>query len=146
MAGEPLCCVCGKPETVDHIFFECCFSQFLWCCIRDAFGWEDFPVSKHDFVYDWVPRRLRVPRRLALFFFAGFTWEMWKNRNKMAIEKKIPSNPDVVLYNTINSLQMWRDFMKEADKVHLSKMVEHLEDWISKRDHRQDFNSDIAVL
>jgi hypothetical protein len=61
-------------------------------------------------------------------------------------EKKFPSNPDVVLYNTINSLQMWRDFMKEADKVHLSKMVEHLEDWISKRDHRQDFNSDIAVL
>jgi hypothetical protein len=82
--GSPLCCVCGKPETVDHIFFECYFSQFLWCCIRDAFGWEGFPVSKHDFVYDWVPRRLRVPRRLALFFFAGFTWEMWKNRNKMA--------------------------------------------------------------
>jgi len=41
---------------------------------------------------------------------------------------------------------MWRDFMKEADKVHLSKMVEHLEDWISKRDRCQDFNSDIAVL
>lgn len=40
--GSPLCCVCGKPETVNHIFFECTFSQYLWCCIRDAFGWKDF--------------------------------------------------------------------------------------------------------
>jgi hypothetical protein len=36
--------------------------------------------------------------------------------------------------------------MKEAEKVHLSKMVERLEDWISKRDRRQGFNFDIAVL
>jgi hypothetical protein len=138
--GSPLCCVCGIPETVNHIFFECYFSQYLWCCIRDAFGWNDFPTSKHNFLYDWMPRRLGVSRRLVLFFFAALTWAIWKNRNKMAIQTVFPSNPDVVLYNTITFLQMWRELMKDADKIHLSKMVEGLETWISKRDRLQTFN------
>ena len=110
------------------------------------FGWQDFPTSKHNFLYDWMPRTLGVPRRLVLFFFAGLTWAIWKNRNKMAIQKVFSSNPDVVLYNTITFLQMWRDLMKDADKIHLSKMVEGLETWISKRDRLQTFNSDVAIL
>jgi len=46
----------------------------------------------------------------------------------MAIEKIFPSNPDVVLYNTIISLQMWSDLMKDTDKSQMAKMVKHLED------------------
>jgi hypothetical protein len=33
--GSPLCCVCDRPETVDHIMFQCVFQQYLWCCVRD---------------------------------------------------------------------------------------------------------------
>ena len=64
----------------------------------------------------------------------------------MAIEGIFPSNPDVVLYNTINSLQMWSDLMKDIDKSQLAKMVKCLEYWMGKRKRYQDFNSDIAVL
>jgi hypothetical protein len=83
--GSPLCCVCNEHETVNHIFFECCFSQYLWCCIRDAFGWQDFPTSKQNFLYGWLPRRLGVPQRIVLIFFAALSWAIWKNRNSMAI-------------------------------------------------------------
>jgi len=76
--GSPLCCVCTKPETVNHIFFECVFAQYLWCCVRDAFGWAEFPTSRQDFMTGWMPRRLGVPKRLVIF--AGFTWAIWKNR------------------------------------------------------------------
>jgi hypothetical protein len=27
--GGPLCCVCNKVETIDHIFFECVFAQYV---------------------------------------------------------------------------------------------------------------------
>jgi hypothetical protein len=124
--GSPLCCVCNEHETVNHIFFECCFSQYLWCCIRDAFGWHDFPTSKQNFLYGWLPRRLGVPQRIVLIFFAALSWAIWKNRNSMAIQKIFPANPNLVLYNTINLLQMWRELMKDPDKIYLSEMVEIL--------------------
>lgn len=119
--GSPLCCVCGKPETCDHIFFECIFAQYIWCCIRDAFDLGEFPISRQEFVTEWLPRRLKVPQKLALIFFAGLTWASWKNRNKMAIEKVFPSNPDSIIYAAVNCVQMWGDLLKEADKTKLTK-------------------------
>lgn len=82
-----MCCVCRKPETVNHIFFECVFAQYVWCCIRDALGLKGFPVSVQDMIFKWLPRRLGIPKRLCFIFFAGLAWAMWKNRYRMAIEK-----------------------------------------------------------
>lgn len=64
----------------------------------------------------------------------------------MSIEKKFPYNTEMVLYNALNSLQMWGELLKESDKTHLSKMVERLEEWIRKRDRCHEDVSDIAML
>ena len=81
-----------------------------------------------------------------LIFFAALSWAIWKNRNSMVIQKVFPANPDVVLYNAITLLQMWRELTKDADKIQSSKIVEGLETWISKLDRLQTFNSEIAIL
>jgi hypothetical protein len=77
--GSPMCCVCGKVETVDHILFECVFAQYVWCCIRDAFHLQGFPLSMQELISQWLPRRLGIPKRLSFAFFAGFAWAIWKN-------------------------------------------------------------------
>ena len=64
----------------------------------------------------------------------------------MAIEKSFPSNPDMVLYNAINSLQMWGNLLKDTDKMQMPKMVERLGTWISKRARHQVFSSGVAIL
>jgi hypothetical protein len=64
----------------------------------------------------------------------------------MAIEKSFPSDPDLVLYNAINSLQMWGDLLKDTDRVQIYKMVEHLGSWIGKRVRHQITSSDVAIL
>jgi hypothetical protein len=87
--GSPLCYVCGRPEIVDHIMFQCVFPWYLWCYVRDPLGWKEFPTSLSEFMSNWLPRRIGVPERLVLLFFASFTWTIWKNRNKMAIEKAL---------------------------------------------------------
>jgi hypothetical protein len=63
----------------------------------------------------------------------------------MAIQKDFPSNPDVVLYSAINIIQMWRDLVKDADKMHLSEMVKVVGTWISKCHRLQTFNSDVVI-
>jgi hypothetical protein len=47
-------------------------------------------------VSNWLPRRLGIPQRIALFLFAGLAWNIWKNRNKMA-KKKVSSNSDMMI-------------------------------------------------
>lgn len=114
--GSPLCCICLKPESVNHILYECVFAQFVWCCIRDGSGLQGFPTSVQEVILFWLPRRLGVPKRLCLTFFAGLAWMLWKNRNRMAIEKIFPSNPDAVIHEAFNLMQMWIGIQKEADK------------------------------
>jgi hypothetical protein len=74
--GSPLCCICicKKVETVNHILFECVFSQYIWCCIRDAFGLQGYPTSVQEVISQWVPRRLGMPKKLCFAFFAGLAW------------------------------------------------------------------------
>lgn len=88
--GTPHCSLCGAMETNDHILFTCPLSSFIWCCIRDALGWERFPTSTLDFMENWIPNKFKTNKSLRLTIFSGFMWAVWKTRNKMAIEKKIP--------------------------------------------------------
>ena len=67
-------------------------------------------------------------RNYVLRFFAGVTWAIWKNRNKMAIEKHFPSTPDVMIYLVINFLQTWVDLQRENDKAKMKEMVQSLSD------------------
>jgi len=144
--GSPLCCVCHKPETVNHIIFECVFAQYIWCCIRDAFGLKGFPVSIQEMVSEWLPRRLGIPKRLCFTFFAGLAWFMWKNRNKMAIEKIFPTNPDAVIHAALNLMHMCIDLQKEGDKIKMMKMVQYLTSWMGKKVQHPGFCSDIVVI
>jgi O-antigen/teichoic acid export membrane protein len=79
------------------------------------------------------------------FFFAGLASAIWKNRNKLTIEKIFPSNLDVVIYATINSMQMWGELLKEVDKGKMLKVVRCLSDWLNKEKH-PDMSSHILVL
>ena len=42
------CCLCGKVETTNHVFFECSISRFAWCCLRDALGRTGCPIDLSD--------------------------------------------------------------------------------------------------
>jgi hypothetical protein len=46
--GDIHCCLCGRVETVNHIFFQCSMAQFVWCCVRIVFGLIDSPASWSD--------------------------------------------------------------------------------------------------
>jgi len=144
--GSPLCCVYNKLETVNHILFECVFAQFIWCCVRDVFNLQGFPLSIQDLISQWMPRRLGVTKKLCFAFFAGLAWAIWKNRNKMAIEKNLPINPDAVIHMAINFLNMWADLHNEADKVKMVEMARYLENWMTWKKSFEGHCSDIMII
>lgn len=114
--------MCGAVETIDHIFFACPLGSFVWCCIRDTFGWESFPTSTTDFMESWLPDKLGVHKHLAMFIFAGLMWAIWRKRNKMAIEKIFPKTPSEALLYGLSFMQKWELLLKEDDRRKLSEV------------------------
>ena len=59
----------------------------IWWCLRDVLQWDGCPVSCAEFWDRWLINKFKALQNLCLFIFAGFTWAIWNNRNKMAIER-----------------------------------------------------------
>uniref|UniRef100_J3MPR6 Reverse transcriptase zinc-binding domain-containing protein n=1 Tax=Oryza brachyantha TaxID=4533 RepID=J3MPR6_ORYBR len=55
--------LCSLYENSYHIFFKCPMAVFVWCCCRDALGWERVPSSFSDFNNCELWRcRMKLPR------------------------------------------------------------------------------------
>jgi len=78
--------------------------------------------------------------------FAGIAWAMWKNRNKMAIEKRFPNSPDAVMHMIANFVQMWADLLKENDRAKMREMAQSLSDWMKMKACYTGPYRDIEVL
>jgi hypothetical protein len=114
--------------------------------VWNAFGLQGFPTSIQDILHFWLPRRHEISRKISFIFFAGLAWSIWKNMNKMAIEKNFPSNSDVVIHAAIHYLQMWADLLKEHGKLKLEQMATTLSDWMKNKPNYDGPSPDICVM
>jgi hypothetical protein len=125
--GAPHYCLCGKVENVNHILFGCSMAQFLWVCIRSIFGWANSPTSWNDLQGGSSFDNMNTAYRLQPSVFTGLSWALWNSRNKMAIEKKFPTNPlDIIRYGA-NFVQRWSPKLKESDHEIVAKMVDKVQ-------------------
>jgi hypothetical protein len=83
--------------------------------------------------------------RLIWFGIGAIGWALWKTRNKMAIEKKLVSSPQVVIFNMLSLVQPWRIlFLNKEQKMvlaaatELKKRVTNVSSWTLTRIERED--------
>lgn len=126
--GNRRCSICGRVETISHIFFACPMGTFIWGCIRDICGWEGFPTSTWDFFDNWLPNKPRI-KDLGLSVFAGLLWAIWRTRNKIAIEKKFPKSPTETLLYGSSFLQKWEVLQKGEEKNMMKQARAQLLAW-----------------
>ena len=69
-----------------------------------------------------------------------------EDRNKIAIEKSFPLNPDVVVRMAINFLQMWADLHKEGDKIKVKGMAQCFAEWMSQKKSVEGPCSEIMMI
>jgi hypothetical protein len=55
---------------------------------------------------------------------------MWCTRNKMAIEKKLPYNPKVTMYDSISFMQRWGASLKLKDQWKLEEVLDTMKSWL----------------
>jgi hypothetical protein len=98
-ASNGRCALCGRIESVDHIFFTCDLAAFAWSGIREAFGVQWNPRTFQDFFT--IVNNLSSGFKQAIWLlFAAQSWALWIIRNKITIEHKLPSHPTDCIFKT----------------------------------------------
>lgn len=65
--GSDLCFLCQGHESVDHIFFHCIMSLFVWRRLKQMLGWGNISRSVDDFFGNWVEVKPIVSQSFLLF-------------------------------------------------------------------------------
>jgi hypothetical protein len=94
-------------EDLDHLFFRCPTSHFIWCWVRDVLGWDSIPSSLNDFLTRVVGTLGRACNRVLVFLLAGITWATWKTRNDLVFSNKLLPSPNVLAHKIVGFLQHW---------------------------------------
>lgn len=61
---------------------------------------------------------------------SGFTWAIWNNRNKMAIEHKFPKSPSDIIYIALSFMQKWSLLLKEDDRQRILQVKDEIICWM----------------
>jgi hypothetical protein len=117
-ASNGRCALCGRIESVDHIFFTCDLAAFAWSGIREAFGVQWNPRTFHEF-FAIVTNLSSSFKQAIWLLFTAQSWALWIIRNKITIEHKLPSHPADCIFKTSLFLQLWRPLLKNklSDKM-----------------------------
>ena len=143
--GSARCLLCGRQETVSHIFFSCSLARFVWACLSEVFGGV-LPNSWDELLGGKLTGMLKTDLRRGLFLFAGIAWSIWPTRNKMAIEKTFPNNPIDVIYSGVSFVQKWWRLLNPVDQEKLAGVVEAMRSWLNGYSLNLVVSSDIVDI
>jgi len=68
--GSTRCVLCGRQESVSHIFFSCSFACFVWACLSEVFG-EAIPSYWGELQGGKLTSMFKTNMRLSLFLLQG---------------------------------------------------------------------------
>jgi hypothetical protein len=120
--SDGTCALCGHPENVDHIFFQCHLANFMWSGLREMFRVNWNLKSRQDWFA--ILGTLNSKAKCFLWtFFAAQCWALWTTRNKFTIEGKFLCQPAGCIFKTTLSLQLWRNLHKSKDQTLVDAMV-----------------------
>ena len=129
--GNPLCGICGKLETADHIFFTCITARFTWACLKEALGWTRNPVCLQEFLDNWVPLGCKQ-YSLKIFLMTIVLWGLCTSRNKRVMKGKFTRTPSDIIFKINALLQRWQKLLRKDDRGALEVMVSQIRGWVEE--------------
>lgn len=106
---------CCEQETIDHLFFICKISKYVWSIMALTIGASCRPESIDQYMM-WVSHFLPHGRK---FYYAGLSatcWAIWKQRNRACFEAKLIRSPSEIVYYACVFLNYWAELLKDEDR------------------------------
>ncbi|XP_019225856.1 PREDICTED: uncharacterized protein LOC109207404 [Nicotiana attenuata] len=83
-------CSTGDEETLQHLFFQCSYSAYIWNSILQWLG-EKRKISNWEEETEWISRKTRNSRpraQILLFLYAATVYHLWSERNIRRFQDK----------------------------------------------------------
>jgi hypothetical protein len=89
IVGPSKCVLCGnKEENVKHLFVDCDFTKDIWYNIQKKLKckgfWEGGQIA--ECFHNWVKKKDNIKE-----FSSFICWEIWKHRNLVIFEDRLPN-------------------------------------------------------
>jgi hypothetical protein len=111
-----MCYFCNNLETIQHLFFDCVLSKFLWRVIQLTFGLTKSRNIKH--VHGgWVQNMNEKNKRLLFVRVGTMFWSIWLNQNDIIFNKKQILSYLQVMFRATYWIRIWASFQKEDAQV-----------------------------
>ena len=74
-----ICLFYAEPETINHLFFECCVPTTMWCHLSDIFD-KNLGANFESVARWWVSEKKNSVLNTGS---AALLWSLWKLRNDL---------------------------------------------------------------
>ena len=113
--GSVKCCLCSSVETIQHLFFDCYFTRFVWNIMHITYGIQP-PASFANLLGSWLHGLSLKLRNQILLGAAALCWSIWLNRNDMVFNKAKPNTSMQVIFRTTYWIRQWSMLHKEEER------------------------------
>ena len=79
-----ICLFYAEPETINHLFFECCVPTTMWCHLSDIFD-KNLGANFESVARWWVSNKKNTVLNTCC---AALMWCSWKLRNDLCFQGK----------------------------------------------------------
>lgn len=114
--GSTRCCFCSSLETIQHLFFDCHFSRFIWNTVHITFGIQP-PASISHMFGSWLFGLRPKLKKQILSGAAALCWAMWLNRNDMVFDNAKSNSFLQVIFRATHWIRWWSLLHKEEDRA-----------------------------
>jgi hypothetical protein len=85
--GDKRCFFCNIFESIEHLFFDCYMSRYIWSLVSHIVGAVCRPSSFDQF-WIWADKYIHNYKKIHMVGLSAICWAIWKSRNAIHFEKK----------------------------------------------------------
>jgi hypothetical protein len=112
--GNLNCCSCSSHETIEHLFIDFHFAQFIWNIIYITFGIQP-PSSISNMFGSWLHGIRPGLKGQICVGLTPMCWAIWLNRNDMIFNRSRPNTFMQVIFRATHWTRTWSLLFKDKD-------------------------------
>ena len=84
--GDKHCVLCGKEESIDHLFFSCSIARLIRSLVGCAFDLKKFPKDMDNCFGNWLKNFSKNDKKIVLIGTSALIWDILNSCNVCAEE------------------------------------------------------------
>jgi len=121
--NEKSCVFCDEPESISHLFFDCCVVNIMWELCSSIFGIQ-LSGGFENVAKWWLSRKKHAVLNMCT---SAVLWCIWNMRNVFCFQGEVWSDAKKLLRKVVAMLKRWHCLCTEGNALQLKEVVRQME-------------------